>query len=126
MCGQLIPIKQKMFEMDEIDTEEWEKTMSNEVTVTLEITLVPEAADGFAQMGGTALQATRDFDGCIDVRIVRHKDEANRFLFVERWASEAAYQAYIAWRSERGEFQALQTIATKVETNVWPTLVAST
>jgi quinol monooxygenase YgiN len=99
--------------------------MTDDVTVTFEITLPPEAADGFSRMSSEGLQATRDFPGCRDVRIVRHKDDPCRFLFVERWDSEDAYRAYIAWRTERGEFQGLQAMAKKIETNIWPQVIAT-
>jgi quinol monooxygenase YgiN len=100
--------------------------MTQDVTVTFEITLKPEAAEGFGRMGGEGLQATRDFPGCREVRIVRHKEDSCRFLFIERWESEEAYRSYIAWRTERGEFQGLQAMATRIETDIWPQVVATT
>lgn len=100
--------------------------MTKDVTITFDITMKPEAAEGFGLMGGQALDGTRTFPGCIEVRIVRHKDDPSRFLFVERWESEEAYRNYIAWRTERGEFQGLQAMATKIETNVWPDVIATT
>lgn len=99
--------------------------MANEITVTLDITLAAQAAEGFASMGGEALKATKEFPGCLDVRILRHKDDRCRFLFVERWESEDAYRAYIAFRTERGEFQSLQKMATSITTDIWPTVVAA-
>jgi len=98
----------------------------NEVTVTFEITLKPEAAEPFSQMGSQGLEATKDFPGCREVRIIRHKEDLCRFLFIERWENEEAYRAYIAWRTGRGEFQGLQAMATKIETNIWPTVIATT
>lgn len=99
--------------------------MTDGVTVTFEITLKPEAAEGFSRMGEEGLEATRAFPGCRGVRIVRHQDDPCRFLFVELWDSEADYRSYIAWRTERGEFQGLQVMATRTETNIWPHLVAA-
>jgi heme-degrading monooxygenase HmoA len=99
--------------------------MTEEVMVTLDITLKPEAALGFARTGNAELAATREFPGFREVRIVRHKGDPCRFFFVQRWESEAAYDAYIAWRTERGEYQRLQAVATGVETNIWPQTVAS-
>lgn len=100
--------------------------MSQDVTITLSLTLPAEAVEGFRQMGSKGLEATKTFPGCKDVRIVQHKDDPCRFLFVELWESEEAYNAYVAWRTERGEFTALQSIATRIETDVWPTIVATT
>lgn len=99
--------------------------MSSDVVVTMDLTLTPDAGPRFAQMDHTALEGTRNFAGCREVRIVRHKDDAHRFLFVERWESEEAYRNYIAWRTESGEFQALQAMAVSIRVDIWPqTIVA--
>jgi len=98
--------------------------MAEEVTITLDITMKREAADSFARTGNAGLAATRDHPGFREVRIVRHRDDPCRFLCIQRWESEGAYDAYIAWRTERGEFAALQAVATRVETHFWPQTVA--
>ena len=98
--------------------------MTDEVTVTFELTLKPEAAEGFSRMDREALEATRSFPGFLEVRIVRHKDAPCRFLFIERWVSEEAYRKYIAFRTERGEFQPLLAMATNTEINIWPQTIA--
>ena len=97
--------------------------MTDVVTVTFEVCLPPAAAEGFSRMGSEGLEATRNFPGCRGVRIVQHKDDPCRFLFLEQWDSEQAYRDYIAWRTERGEFQALQQTATSTITNVWPRVI---
>jgi quinol monooxygenase YgiN len=97
--------------------------MTDAVTVTFELCLPPAAAEGFSRMGPEMLEATRSFPGCRGVRIVQHKDDPARFLFIEQWDSEQAYRDYIAWRTERGEFQPLQQMATRLETNIWPRLI---
>lgn len=78
--------------------------MDQDVVVTMDIALQPENAERFAQMDQAGLEGTRNFPGCRGVQIVRHKDDANRFLFLERWESEQAYRDYIAWRTESGQF----------------------
>lgn len=99
--------------------------MNSDVVVTMDLTLTPEAGPHFAQMDHSALEGTRKFPGCRGVQIVAHKEDAHRFLFVERWESEEAYRSYIAWRSERGEFQALEAMAASMKVDIWPrTLVA--
>lgn len=94
--------------------------MTQDVVVTMAMTLPPEAAARFAQLDPAGLAATKDFPGCRGVRIVLHKDDPTRFLFIERWETEQAYHDYIAWRSERGEFQALEAIALSMTIDVWP------
>ena len=94
--------------------------MTQDVMVTMAMTLPPEAAAGFAKLDPAGLAATRQFPGCLGVRIVMHKDDPTRFLFIERWETEQAYHDYIAWRSERGEFQALESMALSIAIDVWP------
>lgn len=99
--------------------------MSSDVIVTMDLTFSPEIAPRFARMDASGLEGTRNFPGCRAVQIVRHKDDVNRFMFVERWESEEAYRAYIAWRTESGEFQALQSMAASITVDIWPqTIVA--
>ena len=99
--------------------------MSAEVTVTFDFTLKPEAAAGFSRMEDDGLAATRSFPGFLEVRIVRHKDDPCRFLFIERWASEQDYHNYIAFRTERGEFQPLLAMTTSSAINIWPQTIAA-
>jgi len=99
--------------------------MNTDLVVTMDITLTPEAGPHFARMDPAGLEGTRNFAGCRGVQIVMHKDDAHRFLFVERWESEQAYRDYIAWRSESGEFQALQAMATSLKVDVWPQTIAA-
>lgn len=99
--------------------------MSADILVTMDLTLNPEAGPGFASMDPKGLEGTRNFPGCRGVQIVLHKDDAHRFLFVERWESEEAYRNYIAWRRESGEFQALESMATSIKIDIWPrTIIA--
>jgi quinol monooxygenase YgiN len=99
--------------------------MTSEVIVTMDLTLTPEAGPHFARLDPSGLEGTRNFPGCRAVQIVMHKDDANRFMFIERWESEDAYRSYIAWRTESGEFQALEAMATSIKVDIWPqTIVA--
>lgn len=93
------------------------------VTITFEMRLKPEAVTGFLQGAPMMLQGTADFPGFRSLRIVQHKDDPTRVLFVERWDSEEAYRKYIAWRVERGEMAGIAQAVTSMETNVWPNLV---
>jgi quinol monooxygenase YgiN len=96
------------------------------VTITFEMGLKPEAVALFLQAAPGMMTETAAFPGCQAVRIVQHKDDPTRLLFVERWDSEEAYGKYIAWRMERGDFESLGPMLTSTETNVWPTLIAQT
>jgi len=100
--------------------------MSDGVIVTFEISVIPEAAEGFSRMGSEIIKGTRTFAGFRELQIVRHKDDPCRFLFIEHWDSEQAYHDYIAWRAERGELEALKQMATNIETSIWPHLIIKT
>lgn len=95
--------------------------MTDKVTVTLALTLKPEAADDFCAGLPAAIEATAAYPGFGSIRIVR---DGARVMFIETWDSEAHYDAYIAWRTEIGMMDAMaQIIAAPPEKNVWPALV---
>jgi heme-degrading monooxygenase HmoA len=94
------------------------------VTITFELRLKPEAVEVFKGAAAGMLEGAKGFPGFRSIRIVQHKDDPTRILFVERWESEAAYKAYIDWRTGRGEMDGLKAFADGTETNVWPTLAA--
>ncbi len=48
-----------------------------------------------------ALMATRAFDGCLGVEVIRDSDDPTRLIAVERWASLEHDRAYP--RGERGK-----------------------
>ena len=98
--------------------------MTDGVTITLELTLKPEAIDAFCAGLPEAINATATRKGFRDIRIVRHAHEP-RVIFLETWDSEADYDAYIAWRQSTGMMDAMaQIIAAPPRKEVWPALVA--
>jgi quinol monooxygenase YgiN len=48
------------------------------------------------------LPVTRERDGCISIEAFGNSDE-NGILCVEHWQSRPQYDAYLAWRVERGD-----------------------
>jgi quinol monooxygenase YgiN len=93
--------------------------MNDGVTITFELRLKPEAVDGFVQIAPQILQSPSEFDGFRGLRIVQHKDDPTRILFVEKWDSEEAYKAYLAVRMPEGNMGQLGQIVTSTETNIW-------
>ena len=99
--------------------------MADGVTVTVAISL-KEVVDEFCASLPEGIQATVAFDGFRDIRVVRNKDRPNHLLFIERWESEAAYNAYIKWRTETGAMADLAAVVTAPPTReIWPTVVAA-
>jgi quinol monooxygenase YgiN len=46
---------------------------------------------------------TRAFDGCLGIALYAAEHDPAQIIFVEQWASRAAHERYVAWRTERGE-----------------------
>lgn len=91
------------------------------VTITFELKLKPEFAQAF--LGASNMDVASTFAGFRGIRLVQHKEDPTRVLFVERWDSAAAYQAYVDYRTGRGEMEGLKQILERAETDVWPNLV---
>jgi quinol monooxygenase YgiN len=99
--------------------------MTDGVTITLEMTLKPDAIDAFCAGMPEAIKATAARSGFRDIRIVRHATEP-RVLFIETWDSEADYDAYIAWRQSTGMMDAVaEIVVAPPRKDVWPTLQAN-
>lgn len=97
--------------------------MTNKVTITLKLTLKPEATDGFCAQLPAMIHETAARPGFQEIRIVRQGDSV---LFLESWDNEQAYDDYIAWRTDQGAIDAMDAIlSAPPEKQVWPTLVAA-
>jgi quinol monooxygenase YgiN len=92
------------------------------VSITFALSLKPEMVGPFTSNG--EIGAARTFPGFRSIRMVQHKDDPTQVLFIERWDSEAAYQAYVDWQTGQGGMEAIRQITTRMQTDVWPTLVA--
>ena len=53
------------------------------------------------------LSDTRKFEGCINVDLHTEDQSPGTLFMVEEWASKQAYEAYLAWRGERGDMEKL-------------------
>lgn len=74
-------------------------------TVTVEMIVKKEHIEEVAAGFKDALPDTRSFDGCIDVYATQDQDHPERFFVVETWESRERYEAYFAWRTERGDVE---------------------
>jgi len=99
--------------------------MSDTVTVTLELALKPEAVQDFCTQIPEVLKETREFPGFVDIMVRRNADDPNRVILVEEWETRAAYEAYIAYRTETGFMDALaETITEPPRLNYWDDRIA--
>ncbi len=76
-------------------------------TVMLELNVKPECVDQVKEGLKGILPDTRSYDGCLGVYAVQNQDDANTLVAVEEWESRAKYEAYLAWRTERGDLEPL-------------------
>ena len=68
------------------------------ITSLLELRLKPEALDTAPAVITETLEATRAFQGCLGVDVLRDTADAAHVVVVERWASLEDDDAYRAWR----------------------------
>ena len=95
------------------------------VTVTLELTLKPEAVDPFSAQIRDALVDTRKFPGFVDISIHQHADDPVRIIFIEEWETRGAYEAYVAFRTETGMMAAMAEILTQPpRLDIWDKRIA--
>ena len=100
--------------------------MADPVTITLLMNLKPEAADGFCKGLPEMLKDTKKFKGFRNIKIVKHKTNANQIIFIEEWDSEEDYGVYIKWRTDRGDMNMMgQLLASPPQMEGGPTRVAN-
>jgi heme oxygenase (mycobilin-producing) len=71
----------------------------------LECRFKPDCIDAGTEWLARALAATRAFDGCLRVDVVRDSSDPARLIAVEQWASLEHDQAYRAWRAGEGRIE---------------------
>ena len=75
--------------------------------VLLEVKVKPEFVDGMAEGFKGLFPDTRSYDGCIGLYATQNQDDPQNFVIVETWETRAKYEAYLAWRTERGDIDNL-------------------
>jgi quinol monooxygenase YgiN len=53
---------------------------------------------------------TRCADGFVGLQLCARADDGDHVVLIERWRAVADYQAYTAWRRERGELRTLRAM----------------
>jgi quinol monooxygenase YgiN len=61
----------------------------------------PEKVEAARARYAELLPVTRAYDGCEGVTLHLDQDAPGKLLLLERWASRAQYEAYVAWRMTR-------------------------
>ncbi|MEZ5689746.1 MAG: antibiotic biosynthesis monooxygenase family protein [Caenibius sp.] len=77
------------------------------VLITIALDLKPEGAEDFMKYFEGLLEDTSKRDGFISIRIDRNMQDPNRIILIEEWNEAADYEAYVAWRTERGDMETI-------------------
>ena len=100
--------------------------MTDGVMITVKIEVKPEVIDDYLAMLPDSVKVTASRPGFRKMTCSRNKDNPNLFMWVEHWDSAADYDAYIAWRTERGDMDGYKDIAVgEIEFGYWPETVLS-
>jgi quinol monooxygenase YgiN len=74
------------------------------VVVVVELPAQPERTEEMTAFIGSIISGTREFAGCQAIGMFRNEDDPNEVVLIERWETRSAHEAYLAWRTERGDF----------------------
>jgi quinol monooxygenase YgiN len=83
------------------------------VRVILELHVKPEATEQMKGGFKNLLPDTRSFDGCEEISVVQSQDDPNMFLVLEQWETRENYEAYLKWRTDRGDMDNISAIVTE-------------
>lgn len=50
---------------------------------------------------------TRNYPGCQGVVVTSNEDDVHNIVILEKWNQRSDHEAYLAWRTERGEIEKL-------------------
>ena len=80
------------------------------VIITLEVTAKAGQEDTLRTLFNDTLPDTRKFEGCISVEAHSENSHPENIFLFEEWASNSAYEKYLAWRGERGDLEKLMDL----------------
>jgi quinol monooxygenase YgiN len=93
------------------------------VRVILEFNLKPEMAELVKGGMKDSLVDTRGFEGCEEVSIIENQDNPNQVLLLERWDTREHYEAYLKWRTDRGDMDGISGVSTEpLKITYWNTV----
>lgn len=75
------------------------------VLVLLEAPVQPQEVANMKTLMAQLLPETREYDGCGGIDVYFNTDDPNGMVMIERWASRAQHEKYLAWRTETGVMQ---------------------
>lgn len=83
------------------------------IRVVLELHVKPELADKVKDGFKEQLVDTRAFEGCEEISVIQNQDDPSEILVLEQWDSRQSYEAYLKWRTDRGDMDNIDKISTQ-------------
>lgn len=83
------------------------------VRVILELHIKPEATEQMKAGFKDILPDTRSFEGCEEITVLQSQEDGNMLLVLEQWATRENYEAYLKWRTDRGDMDNIVAISTE-------------
>jgi quinol monooxygenase YgiN len=83
------------------------------VRVIFELNFRPELVERVKEGFRDQLGDTRAFDGCEEITILANQDEPTKLVVLEQWKSREHYDAYLKWRTDRGDLEGMTKACTE-------------
>ena len=80
------------------------------VIITFDVTAKAGQEDPLRMFFHETLPDTRNFEGCISLALYSESAHPGNVFMVEEWSSRSAYDKYLGWRGERGDFEKLMSL----------------
>jgi quinol monooxygenase YgiN len=68
------------------------------VSVLLHLRAKPGAGDDVEKSLVGIITAARDYDGCVEIRVVREQEDPDQIVIIEKWRSRVDFESYVAER----------------------------
>ncbi|MEM9023919.1 MAG: putative quinol monooxygenase, partial [Bacteroidota bacterium] len=83
------------------------KTNTMAIHVIIEVHTQEGKAEALLEVLKQILPETSKHEGFISIDTLQQQDAPNTIIMAEVWASKAHYEAYLQWRTDRGDMDAL-------------------
>lgn len=83
------------------------------VRVILELHVKPELAEPMKAGFKDILPDTRSFEGCEEISVLQSQEDPNMLLVLEQWETREHYEAYLKWRTDRGDMDNIVAATTE-------------
>ena len=82
------------------------------ITVILELHVKPDLTEQVKAGFKDLLPDTRTFAGCEGIQVLQNQEQPDMLLVLEQWASREHFDAYLKWRTDRGDIDTIVSFST--------------